>query len=140
MKRKHFTVEEANRMLPVLRDVVGTIQERLEWLAAHQPGFEFMVRKHRIPTESPVRPDYFERLVQVRSALGELELLGCQLKDVRRGLVDFPARLFGRRVLLCWSLGEETVSHYHDPDSGFAGRQPIPRLDDPGDDPRGEDI
>ena len=140
MERKHFTVEEANRMLPLLRDVVGTIQDRLEWLGAHRPRFEFMVEKHRIPVESPVSPAYFERLVEVRNALGELESLGCQLKDVRQGLVDFPARLFGRNVLLCWSLGEESVSHYHDPEAGFAGRQPIPRNDDPGDEPRGEDI
>ena len=124
---KIFTVEEANRMLPVLRDVVETIQDRMRWLSGHRPRIEYLVEEHRIPHESPVPADYFESLVQVRSALVHLEALGCQLKDIGRGLVDFPARLSGKPVLLCWCLGEESVGYYHDEKSGYAGRRPLPR-------------
>jgi hypothetical protein len=55
----------------------------------------------------------------------ELESLGIQLKDRRVGLVDFPSELDGRRVLLCWRLGEPSVQFWHDEDAGFAGRQPL---------------
>jgi len=55
----------------------------------------------------------------------ELESLGIQLKDRRIGLVDFPSELDGRRVLLCWHLGEPSVQFWHDEDAGFAGRQPL---------------
>jgi hypothetical protein len=56
---------------------------------------------------------------------GELEALDIQLKDRRIGLVDFPTELDGRRVLLCWRLGEPAVQFWHDEDSGFAGRRPL---------------
>ena len=55
----------------------------------------------------------------------ELESLGIQLKDRRIGLVDFPSEMDGRRVLLCWRLGEPSVQFWHDEDVGFAGRQPL---------------
>jgi hypothetical protein len=47
------------------------------------------------------------------------------LRDIDRGLVDFPAIREGREVYLCWQLGEEAVEHWHDLESGFGGRQPI---------------
>jgi hypothetical protein len=56
---------------------------------------------------------------------GELEALDIQLKDRRIGLVDFPTELDGRRVLLCWRLGEDSVQYWHDEDVGYAGRQPL---------------
>ena len=59
------------------------------------------------------------------SSQGELEALGIQLKDRRTGLIDFPSEMDGRRVLLCWRLGEESVQYWHDEQSGFAGRQPL---------------
>ena len=51
--------------------------------------------------------------------------LGIQLKDRRIGLVDFPSELDGRRVLLCWRLGEPAVQYWHDEDAGYAGRRPL---------------
>jgi hypothetical protein len=56
---------------------------------------------------------------------GELEALDIQLKDRRIGLIDFPSELEGRRVLLCWRLGEPSVQFWHDEDAGYAGRQPL---------------
>jgi len=55
----------------------------------------------------------------------ELEELGIQLKDRRLGLVDFPSELAGKRVLLCWRLGETEVQFWHDEDAGYSGRQPL---------------
>ena len=50
---------------------------------------------------------------------------GARLKDPETGLVDFPARLDGREVLLCWRLGEERIAWYHDAEAGFRGRKPL---------------
>lgn len=126
MNKKRFTVQEANRMLPVLREVVGAIQERLGWMTANRPQVDYLVKKHSVPMESPVPHDYLANLLAVRGALARLESFGCQLKDVQMGLVDFPARLSGREVLLCWSLEEDSVGFYHDLRGGYAGRRPIP--------------
>lgn len=134
MEKKSFTVEEANRMLPTLRSVVGTIQDRMQWLTANRPSMEYLVQEYRIPMEAPVPEDYFASLIKVRSALVRLEAMGCQLKDIKRGLVDFPSRLFGKEVLLCWHLGEESVGYYHDPEAGYAGRRPLPKREEPQDD------
>jgi len=126
VEAKRFTVVEANDALPALRAIVGTIQDRLTWLGAHKPEFRYVVQEMKIPIESPVSPDYFERLIEIKAALGEVDSMGCQIKDVRAGLVDFPSRLYGKDVLLCWKVGENSVAYYHDLESGYSGRRPIP--------------
>ena len=128
MKRL-FTVEEANRTLPLVRRIV-----------------EDVVRQHRIwrdkileldlvassarPDEPRERAEQLERDAQAlaREIDGyqkELEELGILLKDRRLGLVDFPSQMGGKRVLLCWRLGEIEVQFWHDEDAGYAGRQPL---------------
>jgi hypothetical protein len=63
----------------------------------------------------------------LRGLLEELTRLGVQVKDLRRGLVDFPARgPEGVTVLLCWHLGEDDVGYWHGVEEGFAGRKPLP--------------
>jgi hypothetical protein len=54
-----------------------------------------------------------------------LQALGVQVKDLDRGLVDFPALRDGEEVLLCWQVGEEVVAYWHGVDEGFAGRKPL---------------
>lgn len=124
-----FSVDQANRTLPLVRRIV-----------------EDVVREHRRRTEQLVQLDLLvsasgddgadpriaplEREIQVigREIEGferELRALGIQLKDPRIGLIDFPSNLDGRRVLLCWHLGEPSVQFWHDEQGGFAGRQPL---------------
>ena len=68
-----------------------------------------------------------ERLAgEVVGAVQQIQDLGAVVKDVDTGLVDFPAVHRGRDVLLCWRLGEDEVGHWHDLESGFAGRRPLP--------------
>jgi hypothetical protein len=68
----------------------------------------------------------FNRLQQsVQSALDRIQETGCVVKDLNVGLLDFPARIDGDEVYLCWKLGEDRIRFYHRQDEGFAGRKPI---------------
>ena len=65
------------------------------------------------------------RVNEIEGFLQELEAIGCECKDFRSGLVDFPAFLAGRVVYLCWKLGELEIAHWHEVDAGFRGRQSV---------------
>ena len=66
-----------------------------------------------------------EAFLRVRGMLGELSERGIVVRDIDRGLIDFPAVLDGREVYLCWHLGEEGIGFWHGIEDGFAGRQPL---------------
>jgi len=74
--------------------------------------------------------DASEAVERIRSSLsGLVEQIvehGVQVKDIDRGLLDFPARVRGEDALLCWQVGEERIAWWHTPEAGFAGRQPLP--------------
>ncbi|WP_255570191.1 DUF2203 domain-containing protein [Cohnella sp. CFH 77786] len=64
--------------------------------------------------------------VEVDLLIGNFERKGVLLKRIRPGLVDFPAIIEGKSVLICWQEGEESITHYHGWNDGFIGRKPIP--------------
>lgn len=66
-----------------------------------------------------------EAFLEVRGMLETLEEAEIVVRDIDRGLIDFPAMRDGREVYLCWELGEEEVGHWHDLSSGYGGRQPL---------------
>ena len=75
--------------------------------------------------KAPVHPGYFDLLERIHTTLREVTSLGCEVKDLESGLIDFPSTHEGRNVYLCWRLGEDRVTHWHEVDAGFAGRQPV---------------
>ena len=87
------------------------------------PGAPFRTEWHI--WDVPARKEVQTIARDIDDFQGELEALDIQLKDRRIGLVDFPTELDGRRVLLCWRLGEPSVQYWHDEDAGYAGRQPL---------------
>jgi hypothetical protein len=124
-----FTVEQANRTLPLVRKIVeDVVQQHRRW---RETILELdLVASSARADEPSERAGALERVVQslAREIDGykrELEDLGIQLKDPRLGLVDFPSEMAGRHVLLCWRLGEPEVQYWHEVDSGYAGRQPL---------------
>ena len=126
---QQFTVEQANRTLPLVRKIVeDVVKQHRHWREAI---LELdLVASTARPEDSRERVEQLERQAQslARELDGyqrELEALGIQLKDRRLGLVDFPSDMGGRNVLLCWRLGEPDVQFWHDVDSGYAGRQPL---------------
>jgi hypothetical protein len=124
-----FTVDEANKTLPLVRRIVeDVVRQHRHW---RERILELdLVASSSRPEESRGRAEELERDAQdlareIDSYQRELEELGIQLKDRRMGLVDFPSEIAGRRVLLCWRLGEGEVQFWHDEDAGYAGRQPL---------------
>ena len=124
-----FTVDQANRMLPLVRRIV-------EDLVADYGRWQEAVREYELlslaKTSDPVEPRLAElqraakRLAaDIEHYLGELTALGIECKGLEEGLVDFPGEIDGAPACLCWKLGEPAVEWWHRPDAGFAGRQPI---------------
>ena len=66
-----------------------------------------------------------EAFLELRSALVELQAMEVVLRDLDRGLVDFPSLRDGQEIYLCWEEGEDEIGFWHDPDTGFAGRRPL---------------
>ncbi|HEX5970528.1 MAG TPA: DUF2203 domain-containing protein [Gemmatimonadaceae bacterium] len=122
-----YTVDRANRTLPLVRRIVDDI------VREHERWQDAIARLDLLMSNSDtvdLRVVALEREVQaiardIDAFQGELEALDIQLKDRRLGLVDFPTEIDGRRALLCWRLGEPSVQFWHDEDAGFAGRQPL---------------
>lgn len=123
---RFFTPASANQALVLVRKIVEEI------VTGH--ALLMQLRDERAQraeaVDSADRADELNRRIerQVERLTGlqeELDDVGCDLKDWRSGLVDFPALYHGRKVLLCWKLGESQVSHWHELDGGFTGRKPL---------------
>jgi len=128
---QYFTVEQANKTLPLVRKIVEDV------VAQHKKWRETILELDLVASTARAddprdRAEELERqaLALARELDGyqrELEELGIQLKDRRLGLVDYPSEMGGRTVLLCWRLGEPEVQFWHEVDAGYAGRQPLSR-------------
>lgn len=128
MKRV-FSVEQANRMLPLVGRIVQDIVTHHErWL---QVVGEFEVANlSGAATAEPERVLELQRAAEriasdIQGFIGELEALGVEFKSFDLGLVDFPSERDGRTVLLCWKLNEPEVAHWHEVEAGYGGRQPL---------------
>ncbi len=129
---RNFTVEEANRTLPLVSRIVADL------VRAHH-SWEDKVREFELATvgSSPERPDAMAELLQaeaqrlaveIEGYISELADLGVICKGMDTGLVDFPGERDGRQVLYCWMLGEPAVQFWHELDAGFVGRQRLETL------------
>ena len=124
---KIFTVEEANALLPTVRNILGRIQRARKRISAFRHGAKKAAEGAEQGGGGLLEGlQYARLLMDLTSQTGELEELGVQLKDFNRGLVDFPSLRDGRVVLLCWQIGEgDELEWWHDVEAGFAGRTPL---------------
>ena len=122
---KYLTIEEANSLIPELRELLTRIQEIRDRLVVDWENAKPVLREVRMNGGGKESGPFLTSLHQMNAQLRRLIELGVQLKDVERGLVDFPAWRGDREVLLCWHLGEARVAFWHDVDSGFAGQQAL---------------
>ena len=127
-----FTVDQANRTLPLVSRIVADIVQTYERWQDEIRAFELASVGQQGDEPSPVavaREREAQRLaLEITGFVRELEAIGVEFKGYDVGLVDFPSRIGDRTVYLCWRLGESAVQYWHETDGGFAGRQPIEAL------------
>jgi hypothetical protein len=134
-----FTVDQANRTLPLVRRIVeDVVREHRRWQEKIlELELVTSTAASAVGAERPAATPPDERVAAIeRDAMAiardidtferELEELGIVLKDRRLGLIDFPSEFDGRRIWLCWRLGEPAIQFWHDLEAGYAGRQPLP--------------
>jgi hypothetical protein len=131
VSKRFFTLEEANRLLPVIREDLLQLQRMKQEFDAKYRELQMLKAGWGKGGQAGEDP-FFEREaeleflnIQARGVINRISGTGAQLKDIDMGLVDFPAFINGREVLLCWRVGEESVEHWHHPWEGYLYRKKI---------------
>jgi hypothetical protein len=133
MSNRTFSLEEAQTLLPVLESLLRNAINGKKLI--EEVDAEFQATAHKVFLKGGTllnivhlarRKAQREKAVQrVKDAVAEIDATGVQVKDLDIGLLDFPCRVDGEIILLCWKLGEAAISHWHGTEEGFAGRKPI---------------
>jgi len=124
-----FTLEEASQLIPRLRTLL--IEAGMEWRKMRELNPEIQKVRDRTPYDgfSPAGVPYIEAVSHLMYLLHQIKDMGVHLKDVEKGLCDFPYMRNGRVVYLCWHLGEDAITFWHDIEAGFGGREPLDESD-----------
>jgi uncharacterized protein DUF2203 len=121
---RHYTVEQANAAL----DFVGARIERLRAARVQLSDEEARAALSDAgPTNGGGSPGRVvsEAFLELQRSLADLQAMEIVLRDLDRGLVDFPALREGEEVYLCWEEGEDEIAFWHDTESGYGGREPL---------------
>lgn len=133
MSERTFTLDEAEALLPVLESQLRTAIDGKKLM--DEVDAEMQAVAHRVFLNGGThlnivvlarrKAERAKAEQRVHDALAEIDSIGVQVKDLGIGLLDFPCEVKGRMVLLCWKLGEKSITHWHATTEGFAGRKPI---------------
>jgi hypothetical protein len=119
----------ANKSLPLVKRIVGDIVATHATAAATRTKLEHAGNtKEGAKQQAGVQRELDAAVARLEELVDELSNVGVELKDCETGLVDFVGRHDGRDVYLCWKLGEERITHWHELNAGFAGRKPVSQL------------
>ena len=116
MSKTVFTVEDANRTLPLVRSIVSDVADRWKDLVKVRDEY------------GNSSPEHDQIMRELAEFIQELKEIGCHLKDFERGLVDFPAIVDGNEVLLSWQLGEAEITHMSKGEGDDAARVLLPEF------------
>ena len=133
MSDRTFTLDEAQSLLPVLESLLRTAiagKKLIEEVEAEQQELmqRIFLNGGTHVNVIPLARRKAERAKaeqRIKDALAEIDSIGVQVKDLDIGLLDFPCEVEGQIILLCWKLGEKSITHWHGTQEGFAGRKPI---------------
>src|SRR5437667_3010224 len=125
MDERIFTVAEAVALLPRLRSILEELADEWNRVKSLNPQIQKARDKAQFGGFSPYGVEYIETVSHLMFLLAQVRDLGIVIKDVDRGLCDFPYMKNGRLVYLCWQLGEATIGDWHDIEAGFEGRGPL---------------
>jgi hypothetical protein len=118
-----YTVDEANAMLPELRERLARIREARQVLLRTAEKIRGSVTADGGGVAG--EPEYFDAKRLLADEIERFAEQNILLRDPETGLLDFPGELDGRSVYLCWRADEDRVAHWHELTSGFAGRRPL---------------
>ena len=121
---RHYTLDEANAALGSVQEAIASLREARQGLSDEEAREALAEAGPQNGGGDPGRV-VSEAFMQLRAALAQLQDAEVVLRDLDRGLVDFPALRDGREVYLCWLEGEEEIGYWHDLEAGFAGREPL---------------
>jgi hypothetical protein len=122
--QKHYTLEEARALLPQLRKWLQKLDHFREQLHKYDKRLSALLAPGCDAGGNLVNT-WVRTITDMRELLAEFEEREIQIKDLERGLVDFPAIIGGREVFLCWEKDEDDIEFWHDLDTGFAGREKL---------------
>lgn len=122
--RKHYTREQARALLPEIRLWLKRLASLRETLEKYEHRVASLMSGGDAVGGETVN-SWVRTLAEIRHVLCEFQKRDIQIKDLNRGLIDFPAIIAGREVFLCWEQDEEDVEFWHDLDAGYAGREPL---------------
>jgi hypothetical protein len=133
MADRTFTLDEAQSLLAILESLLRTAINAKK--IVDEADAEQQALQHRVFLNGgmfldivPLARRKAERAKaeqRAKDALAEIDSIGVQVKDLNIGLLDFPCEVEGQIILLCWKLGEKSITHWHGMQEGFAGRKPI---------------
>ena len=133
MSERTFSLDEAQTLLPILESLLRTAIDGKKLIESVDAELQELA--HRVFLSGGLlvnvvhmarRKAEREKTIQrVKDAIAEIDATGVQVKDLDIGLLDFPCRVEGEIILLCWKLGEQGITHWHGVSEGFAGRKPI---------------
>jgi hypothetical protein len=133
MSDRSFTLDEAQMLLPILESLLKQAINSKQLI--EDVDAELQETSHRVFLNGGMtlnvvhlarRKAERERAIRrIKDALAEIDSTGVQVKDLDIGLLDFPCKVDGEVLLLCWKLGEPTITHWHGTNEGFAARKPI---------------
>jgi len=123
--QQHYTREEARVLLPQLQQWLGKLQDARERVERFDRRLGSLLAAGA-DVGGPSVNGWVQGMTEFRRWYEEFERREIQIKDLERGLIDFPAIIQGREVFLCWESGEEDVEFWHELDTGYAGRERLP--------------
>lgn len=128
---KMFTIAEANALIPQIRSLLKQLQQKKREIALCEVKIDAAEilnprsGNEQSPEVEALLKEYEDKVNSFYANIDEIHGMGCYLKDIELGLIDFYSVYEGRVVYLCWKAGEEAVGHWHEIGKGFSCRQPF---------------
>jgi hypothetical protein len=120
--RKHYTREEARALLPQIREWLKHLTQVRKWLEDCDAKVQALLKEGADVGGEPAS-NWVKLVAEFQKLMAEFREREIQIKDLDRGLIDFPAIIGGREVFLCWEQDEDDIEFWHELDTGYAGRE-----------------